>query len=266
MSLNYLKIKKYISAPRLQVYEIVSANNTKRALKTYQANIRLAQAYYPLLTIVEVVLRNAINEELSTHFSDPHWLITQRTGFMIDPSLTHIDRRTGATRQNHYLKNSVQKSINKIGTGFTQGKIIANLDFGFWTAFFDNYHYRILAGVPIQIFSTLPTGTNRGMIFDKLTRIREFRNRLYHNEAIIFNKDTAGNPFFSLRLAKTVYKDIQDIFEWLNLDFIRWTKRINNVDFELKRMDYVYNFYPLRKYYYFRIKLAISHYKNKYLK
>jgi hypothetical protein len=265
MSINYGKIKKYISASRLQTYEIVCSNNTQRALKAYQTNIRLSQAFYPLLTMVEVVLRNAINEELTDHFSDANWLINQQTGFMVDPSLTTIDRRTNQPRHNHYLKISVEKSIRKIRIGCTQGKIISTLEFGFWTAFFDNYHYRILSGSPIRIFSRLPSGTNRAVVFDKLTRIRDFRNRVYHNEPIIFDKNNAGTPYYSLDKANEIYQDIEDIFTWLNLDFVKWTKKIDNVPFELKRTYYVINHYPSRKYYYFRVKLGISHYKKKYI-
>jgi hypothetical protein len=266
MSIDYVKIKKYISAPRLQTYEIVCLNNTKRALKSYQTNIRLSQAFYPLLTIVEVALRNAINEELSAHFSDINWLINQQNGFMIHPSLTSVDRHTGQQKHNQFLEKSVKKAIRKIGFEYTQGKIISALEFGFWTAFFDNYHYRILSGVPIQIFSRLPHGTNRAMIFDKLTHIRDFRNRIYHNEPIMFNKDALGTPYFNLNKAVEAYKDIEDIFQWLDIDFIKWTKRINNVEFELKRADYVFNHYPSKKYYYFRVRLGITHYKKKYLK
>ena len=264
MSLDYVKIKKYISASRLQTYEIVCLNNTKRALKFYQTNIRLSQAFYPLLSIVEVILRNAINEEMSAHFSDGNWLINQRSGFMVDPSLTSIDRHTGLPKHNHFLKNSVQKAIRKIGQGYTQGKIISLSEFGFWTAFFDNYHYRILTGVPIQIFSRLPQGTNRAMIFDKLTRIRDFRNRVYHNEPIIFEKDNSGNPYFSLKIANEAYTDIEDIFQWLDIDFIKWTKRINNINFEIERAECIMHNYPSKRYYFKRILLGVKHYKTKY--
>ncbi len=265
MSIDYVKIKKYISEPRLQTYQSVCLNDTKRALKAYQTNIRLSQAFYPLLTIAEVILRNAINEEMSTHFSDTNWLINQQSGFMSHPSLTSVDRHTGAVKNNHFLKKSVAKSIKKIGASCTQGKIISSLEFGFWTAFFDNYHYRILTGSPIRIFSKLPIGTNRAMIFDKLTRIRDFRNRIYHNEPIMFDKNAGGTPYFCLNKAIEVNIDIEDIFQWLDIDFIKWTKRINNIDFELNRANHVFNHYPSKLYYFYRIKLGITHYKTKYL-
>ena len=62
-----------------------------------------------------------------------------------------------------------------------------------------------------------------------------------------------------------VYHDIQDVFRWFGLNFTDWTKRINNIDLELKRTEYVFNHYPSKKYYYFRVKLGILHYKKKYL-
>lgn len=265
MSLNYLEIKKYISAARLQNYEIACDNDARRALKLYQTNIRISQAFYPLLSLLEVILRNALNEELTTYFSDPDWLINQQSGFMNHPSLTYTVKKTGAKKINFFLKNSVAKSITSIRHPATQGKIIADLKFGFWTALFDNTHYSILSGRPIKIFTNLPAGCNRNTINKKLIRVREFRNRIYHNEPIIFSKDTAGNPFFSLVEANQIYNDIKDFFSWLDLDFLEWTKRINNIEFELARAEKMIKHYPSVNYYYLRIILGLNHYKKKYI-
>lgn len=100
MTLNYHKIIKYISAPRLKRYEDVCNGDQKRTLKLYQANIKLSQAFYSVLSLLEVVLRNALNEELSNFFQDRDWIINQRTGFMIAPGL-----------EGRYIRNEVDKSI-----------------------------------------------------------------------------------------------------------------------------------------------------------
>lgn len=83
-------------------YEEICNNDTQRALKLYQVNLRLSAAFYPLLSLFEIVLRNALNEELIAHFNDSDWLKNQRSGFMSHPTLT-----------NDYLKQSVQKIIKK---------------------------------------------------------------------------------------------------------------------------------------------------------
>ena len=143
MSLDYVKIKKYISAPRLHKYETVCSSN-KQALKLYQTNLRLSQAFYPLLSLLEVVLRNAIDFELTRHFNDNNWLRNQRNGFMSDPNLTYTHWRTGNVITNSFLKDEINKSINTIRRSqspITHSKIIADLKFGFWIALFDNRIY-----------------------------------------------------------------------------------------------------------------------------
>lgn len=267
MILDYVKITKYISQPRLHKYETVCRSN-KQALKLYQTNLRLSQAFYPLLSLLEVVLRNSIDHEFTKYFADKNWLRNQRNGFMSDPSLNYNHWKTGNPLVNSFLKDEINKSIKTIKKNksiVTHSKIVADLKFGFWIALFDFTHYTILAGTPIKTFSNLPVGANRLIVDEKLTRIRNFRNRVYHNEPIIFRKDAADNPFYDLTKAYKVYNDIQDIFSWLGLDFKDWTKRINNIDFELKRADHVYHVYPSKKYYFYRIKLGITHYKKKYL-
>lgn len=265
MSVNYAKIKKYISAPRLEAYEIVCMNDTQRALKLYQTNIRLSQAFYPLLTIFEVIFRNAINEELTMKFSDQNWLINQKNSFMIDPSLTSPDRISGKPKNNHFMKISIEKIENRHPNKCTQGKIISSLELGFWVAFFDKHHFKILLGRPIKIFSKLPQGTNRDTIFEKLLRIKEFRNRVYHNEAIIFSRDHNNSPIFRLDDAHKVYNDIKDLMTWLGIDFIKWAQKINNVNYEVKRANLVFSMYPSKNYYYSRLLIKINHLKNKYL-
>lgn len=266
MPVDFVKISKYISAPRLQKYQAVCSTD-QQALKLYQTNLRLSQAFYPMLSLVEVIIRNALNEELSKHFKDSDWLRNQRDKFMSDPRLTHRDTKSKRLRINHFLKTEVDHSIKTIQKNHcvvTQSKIIADLKFGFWLALFDKTHYTILNGAPIRIFTKLPSGANRVSVDETLTRIRDFRNRVYHNEPIIFKKDINGRPHFDLSEAKVVYKGIQALFDWMELNYLAWSKRIDNIDFEMKRADCVFLNYPSKKYYYFRLKLAVMHYKKRY--
>jgi hypothetical protein len=266
MSKDYSKIKKLISSERLKKYEIVCNNCKKKTLKLYQTNLRLSQAFYPILSLYEIVLRNAINEELALFFSDQNWLFNQRNGFMSDPSLTYTDSN-GKTQNNIYLKSSVNEVIRKNKPFVTHHKIISELKLGYWTSLFDNNHFRVLKGVPRNSFKKLPSKVNRKKLYKKLCDIRDFRNRIYHNEPIIFEKDSKTNKvLFSLQNSNKAYNDIIEVFEWLDIDFNQWTKRINNIPFELQRAKYVFNYYPGKIYYFQRIILGCKHYKNKYLK
>jgi hypothetical protein len=96
---------KYFSRPRYNRYLNAAGNNREKAKRLYNANIRLAQAFHPILSQFEVILRNSLNIILSTHFADPDWIINQKTGFMRDNSL----------RNSHYfLRSCVQKTETKL--------------------------------------------------------------------------------------------------------------------------------------------------------
>lgn len=69
---------KYLSRPRYNRYLNATTNNKNRAKRLYNANIRLAQAMHPILTQLEVVLRNSLNLQLSSHFVDNDWIINQK--------------------------------------------------------------------------------------------------------------------------------------------------------------------------------------------
>jgi hypothetical protein len=262
--MDYNKIKKYISAARLVRYEQVCNGDQQKVLKLYQANLRLSQSFYPLLSLFEVVLRNAINEELTSYFNDSDWLRNQVNGFMSDPTLTYFNQLLQKQVTNDILKKNVTSILRK-NSGITHGKIISDLNFAFWTQLFENTHYQILQGHPIQIFTNLPLGMNRNKLNQKLNRIRSFRNRISHHEPIIFAVQN-NQTVFNLSNPNEIYTDILDIFTWLDLDFNEWTRKINHVSFEIQRTEYVYMSYPKLQYYFIRLQLGLQLYGNKYLK
>lgn len=47
----------------------------------YFANMKIAQAFHPLLSSFEVILRNQLHYALARHFSDGNWIINQKSGF-----------------------------------------------------------------------------------------------------------------------------------------------------------------------------------------
>lgn len=219
---------RYFSSARVNRYLTATGNNPQRAQELYKTNLRIAQSFHPILGVLEVVIRNKINETLAAHFGDPDWIINQKHGFMSDPILTHIDKRTGRLTRNEFLKKEVenaQKRITKSGHIATSGRIIAEQTFGFWTDLFESHHYRLLAGKPIQIFSALPSRYGRKEITDDLRRIRRFRNRINHNEPVCFN----GNSIDFI-LAKNAILSIRNILKWIDADLLEFIKDIDDVD------------------------------------
>lgn len=86
--MKHILRNKYLSRPRYNRYLIAVGNNKDRAKKFYNANIRLAQSFHPVLSQFEVVLRNCLNNKLSVYFADTDWIINQKNGFMRHTSLS----------------------------------------------------------------------------------------------------------------------------------------------------------------------------------
>lgn len=209
---------KYLSRPRYNRYLTATANNSNRAKRLYTANIRLAQAFHPILSQFEVVLRNSLNNVLSAHFADTDWVINQKTGFMRDISL----------RSSHYfLKTCVQKTENKLARRsipITSGKIISDQTFGFWLAFFLSHHYSLVRGQPIHIFPNKPASENRASIYDKLDLIKDFRNRVNHCEPICFFGHSIDCAY-ALQVRTTIY----NLIEWIDPKLIPFFEDIDNI-------------------------------------
>lgn len=217
--MEYNKLEYYVSQPRLHRFLQATGNSKSKAQKLYRINLRASQAFYPILNLFEIVLRNIINYQVSSHFANPNWIITEKTGFMNDASLQ---------RSHYYLKSSIQKAertIRRKGGTVTAGKVIAEQSLGFWTSLFDSHHYRLIGGVVIHCFPNKPAPVNRNIINQKLNDIREFRNRIYHNEPICFN----GNNI-DFAEAIRIKEEIYQVFEWIDEDLVDYIEYFNGID------------------------------------
>ena len=182
------------------------------------ANIRLAQAFHPVLSQFEVVLRNSLNITLTAYFADPDWIINQKTGFMRDASL----------RSSHYfLKSCIQKTETKLsrrGIPITSGKIISDQTFGFWLAFFLPHHYSLVRGQPIHLFANKPVTENRASIYAKLDDIKNFRNRVNHCEPICFNGHN-----IDCSLALDIRTKLYNMIQWIDPQMVSFFETTDNI-------------------------------------
>ena len=91
--MKYKKVVRLYSNSRVAKYYRATNRNKNKAVMLYFANMKIAQAFHPLLSSFEVILRNQLHYALAHHFSDGNWIINQKTGFMIAPSLTYTNKR-----------------------------------------------------------------------------------------------------------------------------------------------------------------------------
>lgn len=218
--MDYQKLEEYISEPRLSRFLVSCSNSQEKAIRLYEANLQVSQAFYPIMNLLEIFLRNCISTKLSAHFGDPAWIITQKGGFMSDSSLGN----------KFWIKNQVIYAETKTRGTITPGKIISEQTFGFWTSLFEPRHYRLIAGSVIHCFPRKPAEVNRSYLAGVLKDIREFRNRIYHNEAICFNNIT-----IDFSHAQHVKTEIYNLLEWMDTDLKVYVSQFDTIDLKISQ-------------------------------
>ncbi|MBR1907550.1 Abi family protein [bacterium] len=176
------ELEKYtanISLERLKAY-IKSDNDTiSDVMDRYADNIKMSLALYPELSILEVTLKNAIDTILRKYVSET-WL---------EDEIKHN------VLLNSYDYNTLIKTYNDTKLDcinshkqFTIGKVIANLNFGFWTNLCavkystSIWHKR---NCYRGVFVNYPSKRQEiGKISRQLYYIRRLRNRVFHYEQI----------------------------------------------------------------------------------
>jgi hypothetical protein len=120
----------------------------------------------------------------------------------------------------------------------TAGRVIAELNFGFWNSLYETHHYALLKGVPCTIFKTLPAGVGRKEVNQMVKQIRDLRNRISHNEPLCFN-----NKAFDMTYASDMYVMIRDFLNWIYPQIVTslCKERLDYFEAEIKRTEKIIN-------------------------
>ena len=170
----------------------------------YFDNLKLCKNYYIPLSLVEIALRNSLNNHFNVKVSE-NWLLDKK---FIQPQ--------------HQSKIDVSIRLLKIeGKHIVQDNILAELSFGFFVTFFkaaykNYFRYNDLK----QIFPNLPSSKdksiNRHFIFTKLNNIRLFRNKVFHHDKIIAKQDY-----------KNMMTEIYEVLSFFDDEIVQITKDLN---------------------------------------
>jgi hypothetical protein len=192
--MKYEEYEIALSAPRIEKYKTACRGDKNKALILYRYNIKLCQKFYGILGVLEVILRNAINEHYKTCLSDNNWLITQvQSGFLIN------------------CQDSIFKEINKLTNNkkYTHDKLVASLNLGVWTLMFSRNCYKNSGKTLLQIFPNKTRGLNQKDIYNDLDKIRMFRNRIAHHEPLCFDATGAINVCYAQQMYDLIIKYIE---------------------------------------------------------
>jgi len=217
--MDFKTSQKLYSVPRMRKYQNACAGDKRKTMQLYRYNLRLCQRFYGVLNLLEVMLRNAINEHYIAYYSDPDWIVNQAdSGKLLEYNKDEIRQTEAGYRRRGIYNND---------------KMVASLTMGFWTKLFSKKRYKRGGKTLLQIFPNKRKGKNQADIYKDLTHIREFRNRIAHHEPICF--DGIGN--ISTAFARSHYQLICEYIGYMGQqpdNVIRWTEKpdkiLNQID------------------------------------
>lgn len=214
--INFDEMKKFIptySLERIKSFIYSPDDNIDDVIKRYQANIKISQALYPELATLEVILRNSIDSVFRTYISE-NWIEEE---FLNN---TLLEEKEYKLLVEAY--KSTQKDCDSNSKVFTVGKVIANLNFAFWTNLCKKkYNSKLWNKIYFfkGVFVNYPGKTQAiGLIASKLIGIRKLRNRIFHYEQIF------KYPKKTLKL----YNDIIEMLSYLPSDNLNVIKETSN--------------------------------------
>lgn len=199
---------RLFSSNRLNSYKYNS--NASIVLERYLYNIEVSKSLYPLLSILEISLRNRINEAIEDVIMQD-WLLKEINQQNILLSNEH-----------NKLLEAKQKLINKGHKNICKDDLIAELSLGFWIHLCTKKYKTMLwhkQGFFRIVFADYPNFSE----FDKLSKVfpilqfmLKLRNRIFHHEIII------NHPYGIYNC----YTDLRKLLSYISQDSLQYLDRV----------------------------------------
>lgn len=193
----FQKIEVILHSERLAAYRQDGADGSV-TLARYSLNLALCESLYPILQFAEVALRNAIHTAFTTRFGTDCW----------------YDSITGLQNWQQSKIQEAKDSLLKNSKPLTPGRMVAELNFGFWTGFFNKYHAHTGIGHHLagQVFHHAPKHErNLAKLDTRWKSIRDLRNRIFHHERIIHWKDLDAQHAAILEIIGWMTPELRDL-------------------------------------------------------
>jgi len=185
-------LRAVLSSDRIDAYRQSPADTDLDLLERYFWNMALSEALYPTLQALEVALRNNIHTAASRLYAAPDWLTRQ-------PPPLHLPEQEQVIAAVGRLARSAKP--------VTSGRIVAELNLGFWTSLLDRrYEQRLWPQLLRDVFPNLPRRRRtRHTVSARLSELRRLRNRVFHHE-----------PIWHWQNLPQLHRDLLEAVAWLD--------------------------------------------------
>lgn len=162
------------------------------AIKLYEENARLSEAFYTPLQNLEIAFRNAIAVHLSARYGND-W---------------HVN---GAPNFNVNSREMIAAAMQGLPANAPVGSVIAELKFAFWVGLLGPGYDATLWRQGLYKAFLAGGGKPRKTIQGRFNALRRFRNRVMHHE-----------PVFD-RPLQQLHDEIIEAISWICRDTAAWT-------------------------------------------
>ncbi|MFG2047858.1 Abi family protein [Micromonospora sp. NPDC048935] len=163
-------LQQRFSPERLGPYQAAVGGDLDKAVALYEWNAKMSGIFWITLGHVEVLIRNAMHQQLTNWSTRQH----QESRWYLDPGNVFDPRRLKEIAE-------ARRRATRDGRQETPGRVVAELNFGFW-------RYLLISSYDRSLWPHLrnawPSKLLRREVQEPLTELHEFRNRLAHHEPI----------------------------------------------------------------------------------
>lgn len=225
-------IEKTISVNRLSTYKNHS-NSNKATLVNYVLNAKISENFYFLLQNLEVALRNAIYDSFKNKYPNSDFF------FLFE---TNARNRYKPRKEKHSVECwkmicGAKHNLTRRGITLNDGKIIAELNFGFWTKILlstDNKYTNMWRKIFPLVFPNYVVqnsiDADRVVVGNVIDNIRDLRNRVFHYE-----------PVFNQSNLTQVHTDIINVLGWIDKDLQSLSVMFDEFSFIQKEKNFIQN-------------------------
>jgi hypothetical protein len=192
------QITRWLGEPRFRAYLAAANGQHQRAADLYNWNAEVSAAFLEVIYHLEVLLRNAIDQQFPG--TDPASPVS-----IVDSTVWLCDEATLTDESRERVNEAIER-LQRGNKRPTRGRVIASLSFGFWQALFSGVYEELWRR---SLSGAFPNGNGkRREIANLVGPILHFRNRIAHHEAI-FSSDLPGQHARILRLAGAIDADAE---------------------------------------------------------
>jgi hypothetical protein len=217
----------WLSPGRLGTYLQVSGGDHDLAMDLYSWNCDLASACARDLGHLEVAVRNAYHRAVAQMY--PDWLWSHQgpgnapvSGFVFANSSHHVPTQkvNDLARLNKGAVSALFNARRKAGvggnhtsnSGVPDGKILANLTFGFWAFLTEPLRANVLWN---QALGNIPGIPSRAWMHTRMLELNNFRNRVAHMEPLVGSSSGLVHNLMSIDEVLNVMVE-PDVLDWIS--------------------------------------------------